>query len=47
MVNADPTVVPLKASIDFEVLRFIAYLHGVRRLATISLITFCVPYAPT
>jgi len=32
MVNADPTVVPLKASNDFEVLRNIAYLHGVRRL---------------
>jgi len=36
MVNADPTVVPLKASNDYEVLRNIAYLHAIHRLIVID-----------
>jgi hypothetical protein len=31
MINADPTIVPLKANNDLEVLRNIAYLHAVLR----------------
>jgi hypothetical protein len=36
MVNADPTVVPLKASNDYEVLRNIAYLHAIHKLIVID-----------
>jgi hypothetical protein len=36
MVNADPTIVPLKAGNDYEVLRNIAYLHAIHRLIVID-----------
>ncbi|KUO80382.1 MAG: hypothetical protein AT718_11215 [Vulcanisaeta sp. JCHS_4] len=36
MVNADPTIVPLKAGNDYEVLRNIAYLHAIHRLVVID-----------
>ena len=36
MVNADPTVVPLKANNDLEVLRNIAYLHAVHGFIVIK-----------
>jgi hypothetical protein len=36
MVNADPTIVPLKAGNDYEVLRNIAYLHAIHKLIVID-----------
>jgi len=36
VVNADPTIVPLKAGNDYEVLRNIAYLHAIHRLIVID-----------
>jgi hypothetical protein len=36
MVNADPTIVPLKANDDLEVLRNIAYLHAIHKLIVID-----------
>ena len=36
VVNADPTIVPLKASNDLEVLRNIAYLHAIHKLIVID-----------
>jgi len=36
MVNADPTIVPLKVGNDYEVLRNIAYLHAIHRLIVID-----------
>jgi len=36
VVNADPTVIPLKAGNDLEVLRNIAYLHAIHRLIVID-----------
>jgi len=38
MVNADPTIVPLKASSDFEVLRNIAYLHAVHNHVVVNVV---------
>ena len=36
VVNADPTVIPLKAGNDLEVLRNIAYLHAIHKLIVID-----------
>jgi hypothetical protein len=36
MVNADPTVVPLKTGNDLDILRNIAYLHAIHRLIVID-----------
>jgi hypothetical protein len=36
MVNADPTIVPLKAGNDYEALRNIAYLHAIHKLIVID-----------
>ena len=36
MVNADPTIVPLKANDDLGVLRNIAYLHAIHKLIVIE-----------
>ena len=36
MVNADPTIIPLRASDDLDVLRNIAYLHAIHRLIVIE-----------
>jgi len=36
VVNADPTIVPLKADNDYEVLRNIAYLHAIHKLIVID-----------
>jgi hypothetical protein len=36
MVNADPTIAPLKASNDYEALRNIAYLHAIHKLIVID-----------
>jgi hypothetical protein len=36
VINADPTVIPLKAGNDYEVLRNIAYLHAIHRLIVID-----------
>jgi len=36
MVNADPTVIPLKASNNYESPRNIAYLHAIHRLVVID-----------
>jgi len=38
MVNADPTIVPLKASDDLEVLRNIAYLHAVHNHVVVNVV---------
>ena len=39
MVNADPTIVPLKAGNDFEVLRNIAYLHAVHNHVVVGVVS--------
>jgi glycine cleavage system regulatory protein len=39
MVNADPTIVPLRASNDLEALRNIAYLHAVHNHVVVSVVS--------
>ncbi|KUO81726.1 MAG: hypothetical protein AT718_06100 [Vulcanisaeta sp. JCHS_4] len=38
MVNADPTVVPIEAGGDADVLRNIAYIHAVHRFITVQML---------